>query len=109
MKLVRRMEAALANEDGLVFFPEECETLAANYVRVFRGETTKADAHPDEEEIYVILSGEGTVWLDGQPCPVSQGDAVYIPRWMQHAVSGGGEDGLSYLCVANWPDGRSAK
>ena len=106
MKLVRRMADGLEHEDGLVFFPEECETLAANYVAVPAGGHTHEEVHPDEEEIYVILTGTGEAVLNGAAHPVAAGDAVYIPRNVYHYVRGG-EAGLTYLCVANWPDKKA--
>lgn len=106
MKFVRHMADALWHEDGLVFSLEECETLAANYVAVSAGTHTHEEAHPDEEEIYVILTGTGEAVLNGEAHPVAAGDAVYIPRNAFHYVRGGAS-GLTYLCVANWPDKKN--
>lgn len=104
MELVKTIAQGLAQEEGLVFFPEDCETLAVNCVHVARGRITEPAVHPDEEEVYVVLGGEGTVYLDGAANRVSAGSIVYIPRHTEHIIEGAGEDGVTYVCVANWPD-----
>ncbi len=109
MKLARMALEGLANEDGLVFFPEECETIAVNCVQVAQGEITEPAIHPDEEEIYVILSGEGSVWLDKEENPVKVGSVVYIPRNVEHIIGGKSREPLTYVCVANWPDKMPAE
>lgn len=107
--LARTALGGLANEDGLVFFPEECETLAVNCVQVIQGQVTDPAVHPDEEEVYVILSGEGIVWLDKKENPVQAGSVVYIPRHVEHIIEGKSEEPLTYVCVANWPDKMPAE
>ena len=57
MELNRRFEDGYSHEDGLIFLPEECETLAVNCVRVSKGEQTEPAVHPDEEEIKEALAG----------------------------------------------------
>lgn len=104
MELVKTIAQGLEQEEGLVFFPEDCETIAVNCVHVAKGQITDPAVHPDEEEVYVIAAGEGIVYLDKVPHPVSAGRIVYIPRHVEHVIEGAGEDGLTYVCVANWPD-----
>ncbi len=103
MKLVKSIADGLAQEEGLVFFPEECETIAVNCVHVEEGRKTEPAVHPDEEEVYVITSGEGVVYLDKMPYAVAPVALVYIPRHVEHIVEGG-KGGVTYVCVANWPD-----
>lgn len=109
MELVRTALGGLVNEDGLVFFPEECETIAVNCVQVTKNQITEPAVHLDEEEIYVILSGQGIVWLDRQENPVKAGSVVYIPRNVEHIIEGKSQEPLTYICVANWPDKMPAK
>ena len=104
MDLVKTIADGLAQEEGLVFFPEDCETIAVNCVHVKKGQITDPAVHPDEEEVYVITGGEGIVYLDKVPYAVSHGRIVYIPRHVEHIIEGTGEDGVTYVCVANWPD-----
>lgn len=104
MQLVRDARIGLEHEEGLLFFPQECETIAVNVVEVAGGYKTEPASHPDEEEVYTILSGNGVVYLDGVPYSVAKGSVVYIPRNTEHIVEGIGEEPLMYVCVANWPD-----
>lgn len=103
-ELARKALDYLNHEDGLVFVPEECETIAVNCVQVAAGQRTDPAVHPDEEEVYVVLAGQGTVYLDGKPNTVSAGSVVYIPRHVEHIIEGESPEKLTYVCVANWPD-----
>lgn len=104
MELVKTIADGLEQEEGLVFFPEDCETIAVNCVHVKQGQITEPAVHPDEEEVYVITGGEGIVYLDKVPNAVVPGKIVYIPRHVEHIIEGVGPDGVTYVCVANWPD-----
>ena len=103
MDLVKTIRDGLNQEEGLVFFPEDCETIAVNCVHVAEGQRTEPAVHPDEEEVYVVTGGHGSVILDGAPHAVTAGNIVYIPRHTEHIIEGG-EGGVTYVCVANWPD-----
>ncbi len=109
MELARTVLGGLMNEDGLIFFPEECETIAVNCVQIEQEQITEPAIHSDEEEVYVILSGEGSVWLDKQENLVKAGSVVYIPRNVEHIIKGKSVEPLTYVCVANWPDKKCAK
>lgn len=104
MELSRNALACLLNEDGLIFYPWECETLAVNCVRVQKGHRTPPATHADEEEVYVVIAGSGAVFLDGKMHEVGAGDVLYIPRNTEHIIEGESEEPLTYVCVANWPD-----
>ncbi|WMJ83306.1 cupin domain-containing protein [Oscillospiraceae bacterium LTW-04] len=104
MQLVRNAAQAAANEDGLLFFPQECETIAVNRVEIASREHTQMAIHDDEEEIYIITQGTGNVFLNDVRYPVQTGDVVYVPRNTTHWVENVGSIALIYLCVANWPD-----
>lgn len=104
MRLVRSADEGAQDEDGLIFFPKECETIAVNRVELPFQQVTIPAIHTDEEEIYLIQRGHGVILLNDVPYPVSAGDVVYIPRNTTHAVQGQSEPTLVYICVANWPD-----
>ena len=53
-------------------------------------------AHGEEEEIYVVLEGSGTVMCDGDPVEVRAMDAVRIGPGVMRAVEAG-DDGLTFL------------
>lgn len=50
-------------------------------------------------EIYYVLSGEGTLSIDGQDHPVRAGTAAYIPGNSEHAIRNTGSDQLRFFYV----------
>jgi mannose-6-phosphate isomerase-like protein (cupin superfamily) len=69
--------------------------------------------HDETEEIYYILSGDGTMDLDGTPREVHAGDAVLTQPMSRHGIRNTGTTDLEVLIVevevASDPDGsRSA-
>jgi mannose-6-phosphate isomerase-like protein (cupin superfamily) len=53
-------------------------------------------AHGDEEEIYVVVSGSGTVMCDDDPVAVREMDALRIGPGVTRAVEAG-DDGITFL------------
>jgi len=53
----------------------------------------------EENEIYYILEGEGTLHGPSGKTRVSKGDAVYIPGGTEHHVTNTGEETLRLLYV----------
>jgi mannose-6-phosphate isomerase-like protein (cupin superfamily) len=54
------------------------------------GEATTPHSH-DEEETFVIMSGIGTISVDGETENVGAGDVVYLPRNSIHCISNDSE------------------
>lgn len=104
MILKRKISDANKNEDGLIFFPEECETIAVNAVSIKNGQVSELAVHDDEEEVYLITKGKGIVEIDGVTHEAEVGDVLYIPRNATHFVRGTSEEEFEYVCVAVWPD-----
>ena len=53
----------------------------------------------EPSEIYYVLSGEGTLSIDGQDHPVRAGTAAYIPSNSEHAIRNSGNDQLRFFYV----------
>lgn len=69
------------------------------------GERSVAHDH-DEEETFIILTGEGVMSVDDETRPVSEGDVVYLPRFSRHFVKNASIDQpLTVFCV--WWGGPS--
>ena len=51
----------------------------------------------DATEIYVILSGEGDVLIEGNSTPVREGSAVWIPEGLEHYAHNTGSVPLRLL------------
>lgn len=43
--------------------------------------------HEDSEEIIYVLTGEGEIYFDGKPEPVTVGSCVYVPKGVTHSIN----------------------
>jgi quercetin dioxygenase-like cupin family protein len=59
---------------------------------VFTPGTTLAPVCHETEEFAFVVSGQGELLLDGHALAFGQGDALYIPGGVWHAVSNTGEE-----------------
>jgi len=55
--------------------------------------------HVDLEEVYYILSGIGEIHVGDEVCQVREGDAVYLPPRVSHAMKNTGSHPLRFICV----------
>lgn len=56
--------------------------------------------HACLDEIYIVLSGEGRAYLDGQYTTVRPGDMVHIPAGEDHGlIEGLSEDGIELFYI----------
>ncbi|MFF0477960.1 cupin domain-containing protein [Streptomyces sp. NPDC004284] len=66
------------------------------------GGESDPDRH-DQDEVMLILSGTGSVTLDGRPePPFRTGDLVVLPRNQEHVVHNTGDTELSWVSLY-WP------
>lgn len=66
--------------------------------RVAPGQTTQPHYHPQTEEIYYILQGQGRMRIDSECRDVGPGDAIAIPPGSPHQITNIGEQTLIFLC-----------
>ena len=52
-------------------------------------------------EVYFILSGEGTMRIDGERAAVRPGDTVYIPPKAKQQITNTGTADLIFLCIVD--------
>lgn len=67
---------------------------------------------PADEEIYVVVSGSGRMWLEGEEFAVGPGDVVVNRRRGTHGLVNTGEGELRLVVVevpAGRPAGRGAR
>src|SRR5436853_1559638 len=62
------------------------------------GDQTTPQAH-DEEETFVVVSGEALVNIDGYEFTARKGDTVYIEPFTSHTVINNGADPFEMLCI----------
>ena len=58
-----------------------------------------AHRHPHIEHQQVVLQGQMTLILDGEPHEVKTGDCVYIPARVGHAYENRGDVPVRFLCM----------
>ena len=63
--------------------------LTLGIARVAPGEALREHRHA-QEEVYLVLEGEGVVHLAGRPHPVGAGSAVFIPGDVPHGCENPG-------------------
>ena len=51
----------------------------------------------DDDEVYVVLEGRGTLEVEGEQVPLAEGDAVFVPAGAEHRFTG--YEGLSVLVL----------
>jgi quercetin dioxygenase-like cupin family protein len=85
-----KMSVMVGREDGAPNF-------ALRQFRVEAGGHSPFHSHDYEHEVFVI-SGGGTVHLEGAERPIRAGDVVYVPADQEHQFKAGGE-GLRFLCL----------
>lgn len=62
------------------------------------GAETQAHSHPNTEELYYVLTGEGLMAIEGEHSRVGAGDAIVIPPGARHQIRNIGEIDLIFLC-----------
>jgi uncharacterized cupin superfamily protein len=62
--------------------------------------------HYAEEEMFVILEGQGTIRYDGETYPVRQGDVIFTPTGSgtAHQIINGSDAPLRYLALSSRAD-----
>ena len=55
--------------------------------------------HKNNEEVYLVLSGNGFIFLDGDVWPLKQGDAVKVSPPVERCLKAGDNGPLTYICV----------
>jgi mannose-6-phosphate isomerase-like protein (cupin superfamily) len=63
------------------------------------GATIGEHAHPNTEDLYLILEGHGTGVLDGQRFPVGPGDLFLVRAGGSHGLINDSEGPLTFLGV----------
>ena len=72
------------------------QTLAE--ARLPPGGSTTPHHHVETEEIYYVLSGQGSLRVGNETRQVGAGDAVAIPPGASHQITNTGTEVLKFLC-----------
>lgn len=55
--------------------------------------------HRENEEVYLVLSGTGEFWLDGEIIPVSEGSCLRVSPSVGRSMRASADSALVYACV----------
>ncbi|QXE92770.1 cupin domain-containing protein [Geomonas subterranea] len=56
-------------------------------------------AHRQNEEVYIILNGKGTFYVDGDEFAVEAGDVVRIDPAGARCITASPEDSIRFICI----------
>ena len=56
----------------------------------------------EDDEVYVVLEGRGTLQVEDEQIPVEEGKAVFVPAGADHRFTG--YEGLSVIVIFSRPD-----
>jgi quercetin dioxygenase-like cupin family protein len=116
MQLIKRSEIPVlrnsAVESEQLLFPESSPEAKATITRVTvpAGTTNPRHVHAESEQIWVALSGQGTLLLEGtNVAEIEEGDVVRFAPGDVHGFYNSGKEPFVYLSVTTPPQNfRSA-
>jgi quercetin dioxygenase-like cupin family protein len=62
----------------------EEETFSGCLLGFLPGQVLPRHCHEHEHEVFDVVSGMGTLWLDGQPHQAGPGTSVFVPARVEH-------------------------
>jgi quercetin dioxygenase-like cupin family protein len=95
-----RISPGDSNVLAIVFDPrdEGCELVAV--LEIFEvGGRTPPNQHPGATEFFFVLHGQGRASANGQWTTLARGDALMVPRGVEHVIENTGSDRLYCLTI----------
>ena len=80
---------------------DSLDTLVVSKTVLHPDKITRGHAHTGQEEIYLYLSGVGTMQVGDKHIPITPGDIVLIPDSAFHKVVNTGTDDLVFISIFN--------
>ncbi len=56
-------------------------------------------AHTNNEELYIVLSGKGSFFVDGEEFLISEGDCLRVDPQGERCLKAADDSALRYLCI----------
>jgi mannose-6-phosphate isomerase-like protein (cupin superfamily) len=108
--LTRRLQEALRNERGgqvsLLLLGKGdfgSERLAVTWVEGEPGSEQPRHAHPENEQVYVIVAGRGVMFVGEERQEVGPGTLILVPPRTQHSIRNTGDETLTYVSATSPP------
>ena len=93
------LEARFARKAmGLEQFGFSYQKMEPNYRQGF------GHVHKEQEEVYLVLEGNGRIKVEDEIVDLAQWDAIRIPRGVTRAMEAGG-DGMAFVAIGGQPTG----
>jgi mannose-6-phosphate isomerase-like protein (cupin superfamily) len=73
------------------------------HVQVLEGEKTLPHRLLTSSEVYFIIAGKATVYIDNKGYPVQEGQGVYIPPGSVQYIENPGDTTLIFLAIVSPP------
>ena len=67
------------------------------------GEDIGKEVHPDNDQVLYLVSGKGTVYLDGVESEFNPGDAVLVPAGTEHDFTTVGDESMKIITTYSPP------
>jgi quercetin dioxygenase-like cupin family protein len=92
--------------------PESVDSkkIKVNITEYLPGFTHKLHAHPTQEEVIYVLSGEGLSETDGDKKEIRPGSVVYVPAGVPHAtINASNTESLKAIIIKSPPGDEEVK
>ncbi|MDZ7760527.1 MAG: cupin domain-containing protein [Desulfovermiculus sp.] len=73
--------------------------LSVTWVNIAKGSSQKPHSHYPEQS-YIIIHGQGNIFIGNERTSVEKGDLVYIPSNVIHYIENTGDNSLIYISTA---------
>ena len=68
-----------------------------NWARLPAGRSFRKHFHGDMQEVFVIVDGDVSCWVDGETCDLKRGDAILIDPQEVHQMTNTGAQDAFYV------------
>jgi len=72
-------------------------------ISLHKGEDLGDEMHPNTDELYYVIDGEGEIRLDGKPYPFNEHVAMLVPAGVRHDIVNTGKDDLKLFAFFTSP------
>ena len=101
---VKDREKRVLRDTYYLIDPKNCpsQRLTMGMTTIYPTGSTTGHSHDDMEEVYYVVSGEGTMIVGEDEYPIKAGDALYVPPCEYHTTLQSGNMPLTVV----WVTGR---
>ena len=103
-----RQHANLIRDNELykVYDFPKLKDLDLSLTELYPHKSTTGHSHDEADEVYVIISGQGTIEVGKKSSNIKTGDVIIVPRGDFHRVHNQGEENLSFWSIFEKYEGR---